>query len=230
MTTFSISDDTVATGFHDHVRINPLKPIAPQLNRKKLVHRNNAESGNPLKIQKIIEDNSSLRVDFGWSFESPDMYETIMDECIDRIVPKYNVSMVNMITDLRCSWLGFLPFNIFTKSAYEDLSIYGMIIFNNEVSSFQEEVVQYISSHKLFRQHSITRDEDYRFDYFKSIRDNEDALEQSYWDYINAIKETIQIPQIPRDIVEKDLGCHYLNHPTLFFELLAISKLKGELI
>jgi hypothetical protein len=230
MTTFSISDETCTFGFHNHITLDPLKTLSDQLGRRKLVHRQSADLGNPLKLQKIIENNSSLRVDFGWSFESGTQLETIMEECIEHVAPKYNIGVSNMVTDLRCSWIGFMPLNIFEKTVYEDLSIYGLILFNNEVISFQEEVLTYISNHKVYKQHQLTRNDRYRFNYLKSIRQDENALADAYWLYITAIKETIQIPQIPRDIIEEDLGCHFLYHPELFFELITITKLKGELL
>ena len=230
MTTFSISDETCTFGFQDHATLNPLKSISEQLGRRKLVHRQSSDLGNPFKLQKIIEKNSSLRVSFGWSFESGTMFKTIMAECIENIAPKYNIVVNNMVTDLRCSWIGFMPANIFEKAAYEDLSIYGLVLFNNEVISFQEEVLTHIANHKIYKQHSLTRDDRYRFNYLKSIREDEAALEDTYWQYITAIKDIVQIPQIPRDIIEEDLGCHFLHHPELFFKLLTITKLKGELL
>ncbi len=226
---FTISDTTSTFGFHGHVSLNPLKPITDQLNRKALYHRRSADKGDPIKLQKIIEENSSLRIDFGWSFESPVMFETIMAECIEKIAPKYNIGVSNLVSDGRCSWLGFLPANIFERMVYENLSTYGLVIFNNEVVSFQEEVVEYIINHKIYKQHSLTRNDRYRFEYLKSIRQDKNALEDVYWQYINAIKDTIQIKCIPRDIIEEDLGCHFLHHPDLFFELIAFTKLKGEI-
>ena len=157
------------------------------------------------------------------------MFETIMAECVERISPKYNIGVSNLTSDMRCSWLGFLPANIFERTAYEDLSIYGMVILNNELVAFQEEVVEYVSTHKIYRQHAFTRDDRYRFNYLKSIRKDEIALTDAFNQYINAIKDTIQLQQIPRDIIEEDIGCHFLHHPDLFFELLSITKLKGEL-
>lgn len=230
MAQFYISDETCTFGFHDHVSLDPLRSVSEQLNRKRLFHRRTGDCGNPFSIQKIIEQNSSLRVDFGWSFESDGMFRTILSECLDKIAPKYNVGMINMTSDMRCSWLGFMPFDVFERSVYEDLSVYGMILFNNEVIAFEEEVVEYVVNHKVYKQHSLTRNDRYRFEYLKSIRQDPDALEDAYWQYLNAIHDIVQIQEIPRDIIEEDLGCHFLYHPTLFFELLSITKLKGELL
>jgi hypothetical protein len=226
---FTISDETSTFGFHSHVNLDPLRSVPNQLSRRTLHHRRSEDKGDPVKLQKIIQENSSLRIDFGWSFESPIMFETIMGECIEKIAPKYNIGVSNLVSDGRCSWLGFLPANIFERVVYEDLSTYGLVIFNNEVVGFQEEVVEYVINHKIYKQHSLTRNDRYRFEYLKSIRQDKNALEDVYWQYINAIKDTVQIHCIPRDIIEEDLGCHFLYHPDLFFELIAFTKLKGEL-
>jgi len=105
-----------------------------------------------------------------------------------------------------------------------------MILFNNEIIAYEEEIVRYIVDHRTFKQHALTRDSRYRFNYLKSIRDDVNALEDAYWQYLAAIHETVQIPQIPRDIIEQDLGCHFLKYPILFSELLSITALKGELL
>jgi hypothetical protein len=228
MTTFIIRQESCTIGFNNHVTLNPLISVPVQLNRRQLFHRKSGSDGSSFKIQKIIEDNISLRIDFGWSFESEEIYKTIMSECICAIAPKYNTS-INLISDKRCSWLGFSPFNVFEKIVYENLDTYHLILFNNEIVSFQEDIVNYIANHKIYKQHSLIRDVRYRFDYLKSVRKDKDALEDIYWQYIDAIKETVQLTEIPRDIIEEDLGCHFLHYPTLFFELIAFTKLKGEL-
>ncbi len=230
MSKFILSDDTDYSRFHDHVTLNPLKSIDEQLQRKRLFHRHAGSVGDPFSIQQIIEQNSSLRVDFGWSFESDDYIKSILDECMEKIVPKYNPNMINIVSDMRCSWIGFTPLSISERTVYENLSMHDTIVFNNEIISFEKEIVEYIVNHKIFKQHALTRDSIYRFEYFKSIRKNASALEGAYWLYLDAIHDTIQIPQIPRDIIEQDIGCHFLNYPELFYELLTITKLKGNLL
>ena len=229
MASFSISNETYNMGFTSYVTLNPLEPVRTQLDRRRLVHRKDVKSGNLARLQRIIEENSSLKVNFGWSFESGDMFCTIMEDCMQKLLPKYNINVGNIITDIRCSWLGFVPDNMFEKSAYENLSAYGLVLFNNEMASFQEDVVEFVSSNKVYRQHSLTRDGRYRYNLLKTLRKDKDALEDIFWQYINAIRDTIQLHSIPRDIVEEDLGCHFLQYPELFFELMAFAKLKGEI-
>lgn len=227
---FIISNETKNIDFHERIIIDPCLTVHSQLNRRQLFQRSSGGIGNPLSIQKIIEQNSSLRIDFGWSFESETQFKSIIVECIEKISPKYNIDMIDIISDMRCSWIGFLPLDKDTRMAYANLSMYEMILFNNEIIAFEEEIVKYIVGHRVFRQHALTRDSRYRFNYLKSIREDADALEDAYWQYLTAIHDTVQIPQIPRDIIEQDLGCHFLKYPVLFSGLLLMTKLKGELL
>lgn len=151
-----------------------------------------------------------------------------MAECIDIVVPRYNVGLNPMVSDLRCSWLGFVPFNTFDKTVYEELSPAAMILFNNELIDFQADVVKFISEHKIFRQHSILRSDTYRFATFKESRKDKEALEDLYRYYIQAMQDVSSVKGIPRDYLEEQIGCHFLHHPDLYFELLEFSILKGE--
>jgi hypothetical protein len=206
-----------------------MSPFPGQLNRRRLYHRSIGDSGSEAVIKKIIEQNSSLRIAFGWSFESTTSFEEVMQDCVTHVIPKYNISAGNMCSDTRCDWLGFMPFNVFEQSVYEDLSLYNLILFNNEMIDYQIEVVTYVANHKLFRQHAIVRGHRYRYEYFKTIRKDNNRLSDMFMYYINAIKETSLVTSIPRDIVEQDIGCHFLYHPEVFFELLEFSILKGDI-
>lgn len=227
---FTISYDVSTHGFHEYVKLNPLLPVEQQLKRRRLYHRNNLTSPvdhNALK--KIIEQNSSLKVDFGWSFESDFLYKQLMKDCVDAVVPRFNEHAGKMFSDLRCSWLGFIPHNSYDKEVYKDLSIYGMVIYNNEIIDFQKEIIEFIRNHKIFKQHAILRNEWYRFDLFKVIRKDKDALADAYHQYMEAMRDTASLASLPRSYLESQIGCHYLHNPDLFFELLEFSKLKGEI-
>jgi hypothetical protein len=63
----------------------------------------------------------------------------------------------------------------------------------------------------------------------KSLRKDPIALENMFDFYITATKETSLLLQIPKDLLEEQLGCHFLHYADLFFELLAFSTLKGDL-
>jgi len=208
------------------------KPIEDQLQRKRLHMRSSAAfpgttDRHPMK--QIIAKNSSLRINFGWSFESLKQFETMMSECLEEVAPKYNDAAGNMISDRQYSWLGFLPFNVFERVVYEDLSTYALILFNNELIDFQTEVVEFIAQHKSFKEHSLLRNESYRFDYYKSIRHNPTALEDGFHYFIDAIKETSGLEVVPLQYLEEAIGCHYLYHPEVFFELLDFYILKGAI-
>ena len=227
MKRFSISTETFRSGFYDHVELdllsNPIQKLKSYYLDPKQVDRITQTN-----LKTIIDRRSSLRVEFGWSFESEWHYEKIMEECIEQVVPKYNYAPNLMVSDLRCSWLGFMPYNTFEQKTYEDLSSYALIMFNNELIDFQCEVLNFIANHKLFLQHAILRNDAYRFDKFKRIRKNRDALAETYEFYMKAFDDVGAISSIPRDILEEHIGCHFLYHPDLFFQLLSISVLKGE--
>lgn len=227
MTQFEITNESCSIGFHKHIKLDITKPIDLQLNRHRLVSRAGIGQGDIVKLKSIIEQNSSLRVAFGWSFESAAQYEEMMDECINIVMTKYNGLTCPMASDLRSDWLGFMPFNVFEKMLYEHLDVHDLIIFNNKLIDFQIEVTKFISTHKCFLQHSLLRNATYRFNYYKLLNKNPDELSEAFHYYIDSIKDIVGITTIPRRHIEIDIGCHYLYHPEIFFELLEFYKLKG---
>ena len=227
---FTILTDQCTIGFQDHANINPLLPIDKQLNRRRLYFRTNPEAMSDHRIlKKVIENNASLRINFGWSFESEYHFKKLMAECIEEIAPRFNCNVGILISDLRCDWLGFVPHNVFDKEAYVDLSTWGLILFNNEIIDFQINVVEYIIGHEIYKEHSMLRDDTYRFECFKRVRKDREALVDAYHYYMKSIKGVCAIKSIPRDYLEEQIGCHFLYNPDLFFELLEFSKLKGEI-
>lgn len=229
MEKFTISEESCTIGFHEHVTLNLYKPADEQLRRRYLYSRSGEAKGNPVEIKKIIAENSSLRIAFGWSFESMHAYQTMMNECIEEVAPRYNIYTGNMMTDGRCDWLGFIPFNTFDKATYEDLSLYSLLLFNNELVDFQTDVVKFILQHETFLQHSLMRNDDYRFNYFKVRRKDPLALEDAFNYYLECVEGTSGIVSLPRRLIEEYIGCHYLHHPNLFFELVDFYKLKGSI-
>lgn len=229
MERFIISEESCTIGFHEHVSLDLMKPISSQLNRHRLYHRELENPGDDRAVRKIIEQNLSLRIAFGWSFESTTMLEKVMQDCIEEVIPKYNTYVGNMCSDTRCDWLGFMPFDVFEREVYRYFSIYELIRFNNELVNFQEEVVQFISNHKIFRQHAIVRGQRFRFEYFKAARRDPVALSDAFLYYVDSVKATSLVGAVPRDILEEDIGCHFLYHPEVFFELLEFLILKGDI-
>ncbi|HEY6435262.1 MAG TPA: hypothetical protein VIY47_01615, partial [Ignavibacteriaceae bacterium] len=226
---FSISIEPWIQGFRDHIRLNPLLPLEFQLKRKYLFWREQAEDkGDITELKKVIEHNSSLRIDFGWSFESAHLYEKLMEDCLREIAPNFNIVAGQLISDTTCSWLGFIPYNVFERMAYEDLNLNELIIFNNEMLNFQKEVIQFICNHKIYKQHAILRDDRYRFDLFKQFRNDPDKLAEGYRYYLDSINDICVVSSLPRDLLEEDIGVHFLREPELFFGLLEFSILKGE--
>lgn len=228
---FDITIDTCTIGFQEHVFVRLGRPIDEQLRRRQLHHRQGEDKGKPLELKKIIERNASLRVEFGWSFESSTHFESIMSDCVDIVFPKFNVTDKKpfgyLTTDLRCSWLGFVPFNIFEQEIFDDMTIPELIDFNNELINFQVDVVKFLTQHKVFRQHAILRDAMIKFNYFKEVRQDPDALADAYQYYMEAIRDACLLETVPRDLIEMEIGCHFLHNPDLFFQLLNFSILQG---
>ena len=227
MERFVITDGTCTIGFYEHTILNPFKPIEEQLLRRRMIHRSSRDKGNPQLLKKIIDNNSSLHISFGWSFESAAQYNTMMADCIEEVAPRYNIFTGTMVSDARCSWLGFLPFNTFDKAIYDGMDLYSLIIYNNELIDFQIDIIKFISQNKIFKQLSFLRNSHYRFDHLKSIRNNPSDLYDIFHYYIDSIYDTTGINTIPRQHIEEQIGCHYLHHPDVFFELLEFYKLKG---
>lgn len=230
MNRFTITEDSCTTGFHEHVTLDPLKPVVDQLRRRKLHFRSGSDQGNPRKMLNIIAENSSLRIAFGWSFESIYIYSKIMKECIEAIEPQHNI--FTMTSDSRCDWLGFMPFNIFQRAEYEDLDVRNLIAFNNDLIDFQVDVLSFLLQNKIFLQHSLMRNNDYRFNYFKARRTDRTALSDAFGYYLECAAADCGVESIeglPLKLIEEDIGCHYLRHPDLFFELLSFHVLKGNI-
>lgn len=182
-------------------------------------------------FKNIIYENSSLRLDFGWSLESSDHLNTIMNDCIATIFPKYDIVGLrpfgSITSDLRCSWIGFIPFNVFEKVIFDEMDITELRNFNNNMIQFQIDIIQFITNHKIFQQHSLLRDSMYKFEFFKKRRKDPAALSDAFCYYIDAIRDSNAIHSISRDILEMEIGCHFLHNADLFFQLLDFSILKG---
>jgi len=225
---FIISDHDYTTGFQQVDYLDLTKSIFEQIKRERLVIAPEFITDAD-EIKKIIEKNSSLRINFGWAFKSRNHFTEIMEECIEEIVPLYDIYAGQMVSDNKCSWLGFVPFNAFEKVLYEKLSSYSLVLFNNELINFQIKVIEFIIEHEIFKKHAILKDKRYRFNFFKSVRKNSVALCNAYRYYLDAIHEIEELDSISTDKLEEDIGCHFLYQPDLYFELLEFSILKGEI-
>jgi hypothetical protein len=228
MKRFSISKDSCTIGFQEHVNIDLSKPVEDQLHRRKLFFRYGLDKGNARELIKIIECNSSLRIGFGWSFESTHIFEKVMHECEQAVKPTFTGDIVEMTSDTRCDWFGFVPFNTFDAAFYEDLCIEDLISFNNNLISYQTQVVKFVTSHPDYLYHAMVRDDGYRFKYFKERRKDPLALSSAFQYYVDAVRAASGVNTIPRCIIEEMIGCHFLYNPDVFFELLEFHALKGQ--
>lgn len=227
MKRFSIIQDTCSIGFQTHALINLEKSIEDQLHRRKLFFRSGLDKENAIELIKIIEWNSSLRIAFGWSFESTGVLDKIMGEAEQQIIPKFTGNIVEIISDNRCDWIGFVPFNNFDRYYYETLCIEDLITFNNNLIDYQISIVKFLVNHQDYRYHAMVRDEWYRYNFFKKIRKNPIALASAFQYYVDSVMGSSGVNSVPRDIIEQMIGCHYLYHPDVFFESLNFNVLKG---
>lgn len=224
---FTIMSDTCTTGFQVYVNLNPLAEVGPQLERKLLYRRSAPDQGLSAALKSIIVRNSSLRVGFGWSFESINVMKIMIEDCLCMLEPTYGNLFCNLVTDMRGDWIAFMPYNTFERSIFENLDDYELITFNNHLCTFQIEMIKLIRSHKIYQQHLILKDTNYRYDLFRNARRNPDALTELFHNVIKSLEDTLGIIIYPRQIIEEMIGCHFLYHPEIFLELLEFYTLKG---
>jgi hypothetical protein len=226
---FNITYDKCLTEFNYSFTVDLLKEIGPQLKRIHLPTVYATFPNDTELIKGVITDNASLKVNFGWSFEGASQFTRVIRESIDAISPKYINGIAPMVSDMCCSWIGFVPYNSFDVGVLNDMSNIELILLNNEIVNYQIDNIEFIVNHPLYRQHALMRDDRYRFEYFRKVRKDPDLLSDAYSEYMDAVGSVSLIHSMPRDIVEEQIGCHFLYNPDLFFELLEFSILKGKI-
>lgn len=226
---FELIENANAIGFAEHYRLNPIKSIIDTLPRRRLYNRANDVGSDNSALRRIIERTASLRVGFGWSFEDHTKFTEMMLECIKVASENHAVGMNGVVADMTCEWFGFKPYNVFERVVFEDLTTHGLIIFNNELINYQISVLTLIQCHPLYLGHAFLRDDQYRFDFFKSIRNNPEKLLDTFHYFISTINNISGIKTIPRSLVEEMIGCHYLHYPDIFFEALGFHLLSGKI-
>lgn len=234
MKNFTISPEVWAQGFQAYSSLNPDLPIEPQLRRQRIQqiayssieyeHNNNNLNG----IKRVIEWNSSLRVSLGWRMSSASLTDVIF-ECTETAESSPRFNIIEIVSDLRCDWIGFLGFNTFDKLNFETLSKTELIDFNNEIIDYQVDVLTNLSKHPVYRSYRIVRDLEYRYNYFKAIRKNPIALGHAFQYYIDALMVTSELNTIAADVIEEMIGHHYLYYPEVFFESLNFNILRGSI-
>lgn len=212
--------------FHQLVRLNLCKPIDEQLSRYYIKGTGHSKE----EVGNIIELNTSLCVEFGWGFYSSTDFEHIMEDCTKHVHPKYNNYITgHTFTDTSYSWLGFEKQYTFYNDTFRDYDLESLITYNNEISHFQTEVIRYISSHELFLKYSIVHNFQYRYKYFNERKKDPVALSDAFHYYINAVTTPLGIFKVPKHLIEENIGCYYLHHPDVFFELLDFYILRGNI-
>ena len=182
--------------------------------------------------QELIENirkASSLYVEIGWSFESAEDMTDIFTDCQIDCMSKFGSHLGDIVTDNRCSWFGFVPLDPITSNWLTLFTISELNYYYNCMVAYQTAVIEYIQGHQKFFKYALTRDDDFRFAYMKAQRNHTDQLIDTFWLYVNAKIEINKIPYVFRDIVEIQIGCHYMKCGTEFIQQLEILQLKGML-
>jgi hypothetical protein len=223
---FTTTVDFCKISFEHQVIIDATKPIEEQLHRRVVTFCPYLDKESIDSLKKVIAWNSSLSIEFGWSFNSVDDLQTILKDCRDAVpVPVYN--LIRLTSDLRKSWVGFVPFDY---EFLKDLCVEDLVYLNNVLIKYQTDVVKFIINHRLYKINLLVSNNNYRFTYFKAMRNDPIALSESFQYYMEGIEDVLGITSsISRDIVEEMIGCHFLYHPDLFFELLQFYILKGQI-
>ncbi len=206
--------------------IDPCEPIAGQICRRALKYVQGLSGDNERnEILQLLEWNSSLGVWFQWSFRQ-DEFSKILSECEASVKPEFTGNIASVYSDNSCSWIGFLQFDTFDRLYYQDLCIEDLIDFNNRLIRYQTAVVEFITSHPLYKQYGIVYNDTYRYRHFKQLRKDPVALSGAFQYYIDSLLQ-IGFAKVSVDTIDVDIGCHYLYHPDVYFELLDFNKLKG---
>ena len=219
---FTIIDSVYVHGFYSYMTYNKLYKRLVYLipiSKYKELHRS--------ECIMYIRDRSSFCVFFGWDISEEDL-TIIMNDCINNVIPNFSIGTGKMFTDISRRWLGFEQINLFEEEYYlRDLNTYSLILFHNEIINFQDSVLTFVTEHEIYKNYQIIKDSNYRYEYFKDRQKDRYKLSEGYAFYIDAAKYLNS--KLTEKIISMDIGCYFLNHSDLFFELLNFSLLKGDI-
>lgn len=185
------------------------------------------DPGRALRQQLLhtIQHNSSLRVQWPIQFESWTLYQAVVQAAVEQ-QGAGGVAQV-MVTDSELDWLGFTGHDMFDLDRINCYNHRQLIDFNNSMVNSQVSMVRAICSHKLFVQHLLLKDPDYRYRYFLERRNSRAELSQAYFFYIDSVKNIQQAQSVAQQQIEQEIGCHFISAAELYFELLSFSRLTG---
>jgi hypothetical protein len=122
-----------------------------------------------------------------------------------------------------------MPYNIFERSVYENLSTEDLINFNNNICNFQIDIVQSILDNANYKHHLLIKDKNYRYDFFKLKRKNKEDLIDGFHYLLESLNELYPYDTYPIQFIEELIGSHFLYYPDTFFELIDFYTLKGKI-
>jgi hypothetical protein len=155
----------------------------------------------------------------------------LFEDCFNELVPRFerHITIPKIVTDYRGDWFGFAPYNAFERGDYENRDLYQLILYNNSMIDFQTDVVKFVTQHACYRAHELCRNDQYRYRVFKQIRNQSGPLEDLTRQFLDALKYTSGMERFPRELIEQSVGVHFLQHPSLFFELMDFYSLQGTI-
>lgn len=180
------------------------------------------------QLIKIITSNSSLVVHLEVEL-TDDQFNVIFKDCEKNIKPGFTGLDIEICTNSTNRLIAFREFNTFEVKYYENLCHDDLIYFNNALTQYQVDVVKFIANHKIYRSAVIVDDEVYRYTYFKSARSDVDELIRAAERYISSFLFHYEADTILEDELRMAIGCHFLEYPTQYSELVNYLKLKGTL-
>lgn len=232
---FEITDQLESLHFNSHVHftysmeindfslrrhIPVLEIISGELNDE----RSRSHTFTKEKVVMSIQFNESLSFGFGFSVKPSNILEKIVSECLEKIS---NISFSGIIVSGRhCSSINFVPAK---DNNFMHLSLAELIDYHKDLIKFQITFIKLLTEHSLFIQSGLFRCNEYRFRAFKDIRNNRSKLIDLYNLYINAGTDLKTFSANDKDIVESEIGCHFLGDPSLFYELINFSILQGKI-
>lgn len=164
-------------------------------------------------------------INFQYVFEcTDDELEAIMSD-VNVPKPVHNELILNFYSDKSWDSIYIETFN----GTVSDIINYSPAILKSiydEMIEYQRNIINQIINHAIFKRNALIFYEPYRHDRFLNIRNNTESLCDLARYYIESMHSTYNV-FATEEIIEKEIGYHFLKFPDLYFELITFYKLKG---